>query len=125
MIKIKGVNIYPSQLEDFLLNIPFIQGFFIELFTDKNLCDVIKILIKLNKQFYYKDKKDKLDDIQNKLKEMFGIKIEIEEVKEHGLEERLRTKKYRFIDRRIKKSLFQSRRGILKVREGKVDIHAG
>lgn len=101
MVKIKGVNIYPSQIEDFLLNIPFIQDFSIELFTDKNFCDKIKMLIKFRAKFHRKDKIEKLNYFQNRLREIFGVRIEVKEMKGYKKEEKLMIKKHRIIDRRI------------------------
>ncbi len=102
MVKIKGVNIYPSQLENFLLDFPFIQDFFITLFTDRNLCDKIKVHIKFKIKFQEKDKTDSLDYLHNKLRERFGIKMDIEELKSYKKEDGIKIKKHRIIDKRIK-----------------------
>jgi len=103
MVKIKGVNIYPSQLENFLLGIHFIGEFFIELFTDNNLYDKIKIVIKFKDELDRRKKIDKLNHLQNKLKEIFGIKIEIKEMAGSRSEESLKVKKSRILDRRERK----------------------
>jgi len=102
MIKIKGINVYPSQLEDFLLSIPFIRDFSVVLFTDKDFCDRIKTFIKFKSVLRKKEKINKIDYLQNKLKDIFGIKIEMVETKGRKEEERLKIKKNRIIDRRIK-----------------------
>jgi len=100
MAKIKGVNFYPSQLEEVLLGIPFVGDFIIELFTDRNLCDRIKILIRFKPETQRKI--DKLGLLQNKIRDTLGIKIPLEEMAKNTREERLRLKQSRIIDRRIK-----------------------
>jgi phenylacetate-CoA ligase len=103
MVKIKGVNLYPSQIENFLLGIPFIHDFFIELFTDKNSCDKIKVNIKFKEGFHHKEKTDKLIYLQNKLKEKISVKIELEEMKGYRKDEGWKIKKSHIIDTRTKK----------------------
>jgi phenylacetate-CoA ligase len=102
MVKIKGVNIHPSQVETFLFNIPFIEGFLIELFTGKDLCDKMKMIMTFRKGILGKDKANKMLYLETKLKDRFGIKIPIEEMKECVQEETSRVKSSRVVDKRIK-----------------------
>jgi len=101
MLKIKGVNIYPSQLENYLLNVPSIKDFRIELFTDEKFCDSMKIHIKFKPGLASKEYINKLDYLRNRLKEVFNVRMELEEMKECSKEES-RLKEKRIIDRRIK-----------------------
>jgi phenylacetate-coenzyme A ligase PaaK-like adenylate-forming protein len=102
MVKIKGVNIYPSRLQDFLLNTSFVQGFLIELFTDKNFCDRIKIYVKFFGELSKKDKEVKLDYLKVKFKEKLGITIEFQELRTLKEKNSLRIKKSYIIDERRK-----------------------
>ncbi len=100
MIKIKGVNIYPSRLESFLLDFFFIQEFIIELFTDSNFCDKIKIAIKFKEGLDKKNRANKLNFIQNKLKQAFGVRLELEEMNGYIQPEKAKVKQSRIIDKR-------------------------
>jgi phenylacetate-CoA ligase len=102
MVKIKGVNIYPSRLQDFLLNTSFVQDFLIELFTDKNFCDRIKIYVKFFGELSKKDKEVKLDYLKAKFKEKLGITIEFQELRTLKEKNSLRIKKSYIIDERRK-----------------------
>jgi phenylacetate-CoA ligase len=92
MVKIKGVNLYPSQLEAFFLGIPFICDFFIELFTDNSLCDKIKISVKFRVPLSNKDKKGKISYLEKKIKDSFNIKIDVKEmaVRKNGHNSRIK-----------------------------------
>lgn len=105
MAKIKGVNIYPSQLETFLLGNSFIRDFVVELFSDKDFYDKIKLHIRFKTGFNRRDAENKFGYLQNKLKDMFGIKIEIRQMKDRGKEEDLKIKQRHVIDNRIKEKL--------------------
>lgn len=102
-VKVKGVNILPTELEGFILNTPLIQHYFIELFTDKNLCDNINLNISFKGKLSRTEKIDKVKYLQNKLKEIFGIKIEIKEIRGRRAVKITNIKEHHIIDRRIKR----------------------
>ena len=83
----------------------FIDDFIIELFTDKDLCDKIKISIRFKPRFTKREAINKLSYLQNRSRDIFGIKIEIGQVKGWVKEERLKIKKRHIIDKRIKDKL--------------------
>ncbi len=80
MIIIKGVNVFPSQIESVIFNFDFLEPvYMIELYTD-NLLDRINILIETKTEIYNMGDK-KLDEItsmlQYKIHELIGIKSKI------------------------------------------------
>ncbi|MHB1679938.1 MAG: phenylacetate--CoA ligase family protein [bacterium] len=80
MIIIKGVNVFPSQIESILFNFDFLEPvYMIELYTD-NLLDRINILIETKTEIYNMGDK-KLDEItsmlQYKIHELIGIKSKV------------------------------------------------
>ncbi len=80
MIIIKGVNLFPSQIESILFNFDFLEPvYMIELYTD-NLLDRINILIETKTEIYNMGDK-KLDEItamlQYKIHELIGIKSKV------------------------------------------------
>jgi phenylacetate-CoA ligase len=80
MIIIKGVNIFPSQIESVIFDFDFLEPvYMIELYTD-NLLDRINILIETKAEVYNMGDK-KLDEIasmlQYKIHELIGIKSKV------------------------------------------------
>ena len=80
MIIIKGVNVFPSQIESVIFDFDFLEPvYMIELYTD-NLLDRINILIETKAEIYNIGDK-KLDEItsmlQYKIHELIGIKSKI------------------------------------------------
>lgn len=80
MIIIKGVNIFPSQIESVIFDFDFLEPvYMIELYTD-NLLDRINILIETKAEIYNMGDK-KLDEIasmlQYKIHELIGIKSKV------------------------------------------------
>jgi phenylacetate-CoA ligase len=102
MVKIKGINIFPSQLEDLLLSTAFIKDFFIELFTGSDLCDKIRVLVEFKEGLSKREKKDTFNFLEAKLRDKFGIKMEVGKIKDYHKEARFKVKERRIIDKRIK-----------------------
>ncbi|MHB1646644.1 MAG: phenylacetate--CoA ligase [Candidatus Acididesulfobacter diazotrophicus] len=80
MIIIKGVNVFPSQIESVIFDFDFLEPvYMIELYTD-NLLDRINILIETKAEIYNIGDK-KLDEItsmlQYKIHELIGIKSKV------------------------------------------------
>ncbi len=80
MIIIKGVNVFPSQIESVIFDFDFLEPvYMIELYTD-NLLDRINILIETKTEIYNMGDK-KLDEIastlQYKIHELIGIKSKV------------------------------------------------
>lgn len=99
MVKIKGVSVYPSQLENLLLGFNFIRDFRVEMFTDKNLCDKIKIKVRFKKQFSGRDKTERLNYLECRLKDALGISVEVERMSQDA-QGRLKVKRVHIIDER-------------------------
>ncbi|MDD4939474.1 MAG: AMP-binding protein [Candidatus Omnitrophica bacterium] len=102
-IKVKGVNILPNELEGFVLNTPFIRHYLIELFTDRNLCDNIKLYISFKGKLSGAEKMNKMNYLRDKLRETFGIRIATEEIAGHRALEKTNIKERRIIDKRAKR----------------------
>jgi phenylacetate-CoA ligase len=101
MVKIRGVNIYPSQLESFLQGLDFIHDFVVELFTDDNLCDGIRVFIMFKNEYRKKGRIKQLDYVQSKLKAKFGVKIDVIGFENRGKKEESGFKQHRIADKRI------------------------
>jgi len=102
MAKIKGVNIFPSQIVDYLSCLPVIKDFRIKLVTAKNSCDNIKIEVEFKRGLTPVEKRNKLNCIQQKLKDVSGIKFDTREKHISRSEEHLKAKKSYIVDRRKK-----------------------
>jgi phenylacetate-CoA ligase len=80
MVIIKGVNVFPSQIESAIFSFDFLEPvYLIELYTD-NLLDKINVLVEAKSEIYNMGDK-KLEDIstmlQYKIHELIGVKSKV------------------------------------------------
>jgi phenylacetate-CoA ligase len=80
MVIIKGVNVFPSQIESAIFSFDFLEPvYLIELYTD-NLLDKINVLVEAKSEIYNMGDK-KLDEIsamlQYKIHELIGVKSKV------------------------------------------------
>ncbi|MBP7460704.1 MAG: phenylacetate--CoA ligase, partial [Candidatus Delongbacteria bacterium] len=102
MIIIRGVNVFPSQIEDILLQIEGTQPhYFITVDRQRSL-DTIEIQVELNEKFF-SDEVRKLEDfknlIRNRIHAIIGIHADIKLVAPHTIQ-RSAGKSQRVIDKR-------------------------
>lgn len=74
-LKIKGVNIYPSAVEDVISGIPEINQYYLEAYTDENLMNRLRIYFSVAESSLSINKLTIL--IKEKIRSILGINVEV------------------------------------------------
>lgn len=102
MLIIRGVNVFPSQVESVLLEIPEAKPIYMLIVDRKGTMDTLEIQVELDEK-YYSDEIVELNNIRNKIKHkvesVLGISVIISLV-EHKTIKRSEGKAQRVIDKR-------------------------
>ena len=102
MLIIRGVNVFPSQIEELILRQPKLSPhYLLELTRDGHL-DSLKVNVEMKPEFQYASQAEKefaAHDLQHHIKSYIGISARVDVV-EHGGIERSLGKARRVIDRR-------------------------
>ncbi|MGI6747700.1 MAG: phenylacetate--CoA ligase family protein [Anaerovoracaceae bacterium] len=102
MLIIRGVNVFPSQVESVLLEIPEAKPHYMLIVDRKGTMDTLEIQVEIDEKFF-SDEMSQLNNIRNKIKDkvesVLGISVIISLV-EHKTIKRSEGKAQRVIDRR-------------------------
>lgn len=102
MLIIRGVNVFPSQVESVLLEIPEAKPIYMLIVDRKGTMDTLEVQVELDEK-YYSDEIAELNNIRNKIKHkvesVLGISVIISLV-EHKTIKRSEGKAQRVIDKR-------------------------
>ena len=74
-LKIKGVSIYPSAVENVILNIPEVNQYYLEAYTDENFTDRLRIYFSVAESTLSINRLTIL--IKEKIKSILGINVEV------------------------------------------------
>lgn len=74
-LKIKGVNLYPSAVEEVILGIPEVKQYYLEAYTDENLMDRLRIYFSSAESALPIDRLTIV--IKEKIKSILGINVEV------------------------------------------------
>jgi len=74
-LKIKGVNIYPSAIEEVILGIPKIDRYYIEAYTDENLMDRLRIYLSPTESALSIN--GLTTTVREKIRDILGINVEV------------------------------------------------
>lgn len=77
MLKIKGVKVFLSQIEDFILSYDFCSPNYEIVLTKKDFIDQVEINIEYNKPNYFKSSQNAEQKLANAFQNYFGIKANI------------------------------------------------
>jgi len=102
MIKIKGVNVFPSQVESVLFEIEGIEPHYQIIVDRKGAVDELTVLVEVSESIFFdrvKKQKDFIDLIKTRLASELGIAVEVKPVEKRTLE-RVEGKAKRVIDKR-------------------------
>jgi len=102
MIKIKGVTVFPSQIESVLSEIEGTEPHFQIIVERKAAVDELTVLVEVSESIFFdqvKKQKDFIERIKSKLASEIGITVEVKPVEKQTLE-RSEGKTRRVIDRR-------------------------
>lgn len=105
MLKIRGVNIFPSQVEAVLMGLPRVGNNYQLIVSRKGYLDELKVRIEVTKAIFSGELKDLVsmrDQLESELESVLGIRILVELV-EPGSIPRIEGKAQRMLDeRRVK-----------------------
>jgi phenylacetate-CoA ligase len=105
MLIIKGVNVFPSQIESLLLDIPEVEPQYRLIVKKSGYLDYLTVQVETKKEIFKKGK-PVLHQIENKImyhiEQSIGIKVKAELMEPKSIE-RSEGKAQRIIDERIKK----------------------
>ncbi|MBQ9941173.1 MAG: phenylacetate--CoA ligase [Clostridia bacterium] len=107
MLKIKGVNVFPSQIESILVKMPHISPNYQLVITTKNYMDSIEVRVELTDSSLlekYSELENLEKTIYNKIKTVLGIDVKITLLQPKSIE-RTAGKAKRIVDMRDKKTI--------------------
>ena len=102
MIKIKGLNVFPSQVEAVLFEIEGIEPHYQIIVERKGAVDELTVLVEVSESIFFdrvKKQKDFIDLIKTRLSSELGIAVEVKPVEKKTFE-RFEGKAKRVIDKR-------------------------
>ena len=102
MLIIRGVNVFPSQIEEVLFNIEGVSPHYQIVVDRKGALDTVEVLVEANANLFFDEmKKQKLllDKINDELKTTLGIDVDVKLVEPNTIE-RSEGKAKRIIDKR-------------------------
>ncbi len=102
MLIIRGVNVFPSQIEEVLFNIEGVSPHYQIIVDRKGALDTVTILVEANANLFFdemKKQKQLLDRINDELKTTLGIDVDVKLVEPNSIE-RSEGKAKRIIDKR-------------------------
>ncbi len=102
MLIIRGVNVFPSQIEEVLFNIEGVSPHYQIIVDRKGALDVATVMVEANANLFFdemKKQKQFLDNINYELKSALGIDVSVKLVEPHTIE-RSMGKAKRIIDNR-------------------------
>lgn len=102
MLIIRGVNVFPSQIEEILMQIEGTEPHYMIVVDRKDYLDVMEVHVEVNEKLF-SDEMKKLQELERKIKEEIqsnlGISVEVKLVEPRTLE-RFEGKAKRVIDKR-------------------------
>jgi len=102
MLIIRGVNVFPSQIESVLLEMSETEPHYLLIVEREGTLDVLKVMIEVQEQFF-SDEIHKLEELKNKIKQniqnTLGISVAVKLVEPKTIE-RTAGKSKRVIDNR-------------------------
>jgi len=102
MLIIRGVNVFPSQIEEVLFNIDGVSPHYQIVVDRKGALDTVTVLVEANANLFFdemKKQKQLLDKINDELKTTLGIDVDVKLVEPNSIE-RSEGKAKRIIDKR-------------------------
>jgi phenylacetate-CoA ligase len=102
MIKIKGITVFPSQIESVLFEIEGVEPHFQVILERKAAVDELTVLVEVSESIFFdqvRKQKDFIERIKSKLASEFGIPVDVKPVEKKRLE-RFDGKIKRVIDKR-------------------------
>ena len=102
MLIIRGVNVFPSQIEEVLFNIEGVSPHYQIVVDRKGALDTVTVLVEANANLFFdemKKQKQLLDKINDELKTTLGIDVDVKLVEPNSIE-RSEGKAKRIIDKR-------------------------
>ncbi len=102
MLIIRGVNVFPSQIEEVLFNIEGVSPHYQIVVDRKGALDTVTVLVEANANLFFdemKKQKQLLDRINEELKTTLGIDVDVKLVEPNSIE-RSEGKAKRIIDKR-------------------------
>jgi len=102
MLIIRGVNVFPSQIEEVLFNIEGVSPHYQIIVDRKGALDTVTVLVEANANLFFdemKKQKQLLDRINDELKTTLGIDVDVKLVEPNTIE-RSEGKAKRIIDKR-------------------------
>ncbi len=102
MLIIRGVNVFPSQIEEVLFNIEGVSPHYQIIVDRKGALDTVTVLVEANANLFFdemKKQKQLLDKINDELKTTLGIDVDVKLVEPNSIE-RSEGKAKRIIDKR-------------------------
>lgn len=102
MLIIRGVNVFPSQIESVLMNIEGVEPYYLLIVDRQGALDTLEIQVEVNERFF-SDEVKRLQDlekrIQEDIKDLLGVTANVKLVQPRSLQ-RSEGKAQRVIDRR-------------------------
>jgi len=102
MLIIRGINVFPSQIEHTLLQIPEVESHYMIIVDRINALDVLTLQVEIKPEAF-SDKVNEMTDlkkrIENEMKKYLNVAVKVE-LKESGSLPRFEGKSKRVIDRR-------------------------
>ncbi len=80
MLIIRGVNVFPSQIEEVLMNIDDLEPHYLIVVDKKNYMDVIEVWVEVSEKIFHEkimDLEDFEKSIENKLYSAIGLRIKV------------------------------------------------
>ncbi len=102
MLIVRGVNIFPSQVEEVLLSIKDTAPHFQLVVDRKGYLDTLEVWVETSEDFFFdsmRKQKELVDTITQKISEVLGISVKVKLVEPHTIE-RTTGKAKRVVDRR-------------------------
>lgn len=102
MLIVRGVNIFPSQVEEVLLSIKDTAPHFQLVVDRKGYLDTLEVWVETSEDFFFdsmRKQKELIDTITQKISEVLGISVKVKLVEPHTIE-RTTGKAKRVVDRR-------------------------
>ncbi len=107
MLKIRGVNVFPSQIEHVLMGIEGVGESYL-IVVDRDILDKLTVKVEMSEKFF-NNKKNDVDILKKKIEEelnsALGIKVEVELAEPNTLP-RFEGKAKRIVDLRKEKGIF-------------------
>ncbi|WP_367172144.1 phenylacetate--CoA ligase family protein, partial [Desulfurella sp.] len=102
MIIIRGVNVFPTQIEEALFNIEGVMSAYQIVLEKEEALDKATLLVEVNENIFFDEMKQQrlmLEKIKYELKTILGIELDVKLVEPYSLE-RSEGKAKRIIDKR-------------------------